>query len=198
MDTPLPGFIKVCYWDPRLDTFIDDSCVHSVGGRGRSSYYISHHQLEFRIGTHFTVPDIAHLGVSTSTIIRRMRALGIGVRQTYSHLLDHRLDQLVHEVTTEFPSAGCTLIQSHLRARGYRVTERRIRLSKTCWSKCCCSEMDHSQCWFDVELYHVPFPNALWHMDGNMPDMMGFCCLQSSWWLQPVNCLPPLFIKQQS
>ena len=79
---------------------------------------------------HFTVSDIACLlGVSTSTITRHMCALGISVRQTYYRLSDHRLDQLVHEVTTEFPSAGYRLIQSHLRARGYRVTEHRVRLS---------------------------------------------------------------------
>ena len=28
------------------------------------------------------------------------------MRQTYSHLSDRRLDQLVQEITAEFPSAG--------------------------------------------------------------------------------------------
>ena len=59
----------------------------------------------------FTVPDIARLlGVSTSTVTRRMRAHGIGIRQLYSQISDHRLDELVREVTMEFPSAGYRLV----------------------------------------------------------------------------------------
>lgn len=164
----LPGFIQVSYWDPWLSTF-SDSCIHSVGGWGQPSYYISHHQLEFLIRKHFTIPDIARLlCVSTSTITRRTRALGIGVRQTYSYLSDHRLDQLVHEVTTEFPSVGYRLIQSHFKASGYRITECRIRLSLRRVDRNAVTMRWITHNAIRRRSCHVAYPNALWHMDGNI------------------------------
>ena len=79
---------------------------------------------------HFTVLYIAFLlGVSTSTVIRQMLTHGFRVRQMYSQIYDHRLDELVREITMEFPSAGYRLVQSHLRARRYRLNEHRVRLS---------------------------------------------------------------------
>lgn len=122
----------------------------------------SRHQLEFLIGMHFTVPDIAHLlGISTSTITRRTCALGIGIRQTYSCLLDHRLDQLVHEITTEFPSAGYRLIQSHLRIRGYR---HRVRLSLRHPDPNAVAVIWITHNAIQHRSYHVAYPNALWQM----------------------------------
>ena len=49
---------------------------------------------------HFTVPAIARLlDVSTTTVTRRMRAYGIGIRRLYSQVSDRRLDEVVREIT---------------------------------------------------------------------------------------------------
>ena len=135
-----------------------------------SSYYISRRQLEFLIGMHFTVPDIARLlGVSTSTVTRRMRTHGIGVRRLYSQIPDNRLDELVHEITMEFPGAGYRLIRSHLRAMGYRLTERRVRLSLSRVDPNSVTVRMATHNAIHRRTYRVAYPNALWHiLDGNM------------------------------
>ena len=114
-----------------------------------------------------------------------MHALGIGVRQTYSYLSDHRLDQLVREITIEFPSTGYRLVQSHLQTRGYRVTEHRLRLSLSRVDPNSVAVRWTTHNAIHRRSYHVAYPNALWHMDGNMhvPDTMGLCCSWSNRWL---------------
>ena len=144
-------------------------CMLYTGGRGQPSYYISRRQLEFLIGMHFTVPDIARLlGVSTSTVTRRMRTHGIGVRRLYSQIPDNRLDELVHEITMEFPGAGYRLVRSHLRAMGYRLTERRVRLSLSRVDPISVAVRMATHNAIHRRTYRVAYPNALWHIDGNM------------------------------
>ena len=140
-----------------------------TGRHGQPSYYISCRQLEFLIGMHFTVPAIARLlDVSTTTVTRRMHAYGIGIRRLYSQVSDCRLDEVVCEITLEFPSAGYRLIQSHLQTRGYRLTEHRVRLSvaRVDPNSVAVRWMTHNA--VRRRIYRVAYPNALWHIDGNM------------------------------
>ena len=144
-------------------------CMLYTGGCGQPSYYISRRLLEFLIGMHFTVPDIARLlGVSTSTVTRRMRTHGIGIRRLYSQIPDNRLDELVHEITMEFPGAGYRLVRSHLRAMGYRLTERRVRLSLSRVDPNSVAVQMATHNAIHRRTYRVAYPNALWHIDGNM------------------------------
>ena len=143
--------------------------LNYTGSRGQPSYCISRHQLEFLIGMQFTVSDIARLlGVSTSTVTRRMCAYGIGVRQLYSQISDHRLDELVREVTMEFSSAGYTLVRSHLWARGYKVTKRRVRLSLARVDPNSVAVRRTAHNTIHRRTYCVAYLNTLWHIDGNM------------------------------
>ena len=118
-------------------------------------YHISSSQLKFLMRMQFTVPNNARLlGVSSSTVIRRMRTHGLRVRDLYSNISDRRLDRLIRQITMEFPSAGYRLVQSRLRGRGYRVTSVAVRRST------------HNA--IHRRVYNVPHPNTLWHIDGNM------------------------------
>ena len=45
------------------------------------------------------------LDVTTTTVTRRMHAYGIGIRRLYSQISNRRLDEVVHEIILEFPSA---------------------------------------------------------------------------------------------
>ena len=140
-----------------------------TGRRGQPSYYISCRQLEFLIGTHFTLPAIARLlDVSTTTVTRCMRAYGIGIRRLYSQVSDRRLNEVVREITLEFPSAGYRLIQSHLQTRGYRLTERRVRLSVAHVDPNSVAVRWTTHNAIRRRIYRVAYTNALWHIDGNM------------------------------
>ena len=97
-----------------------------------------------------------------------MRVLGIGVRQTYSQISDHRLDELVQEITTEFPSAGYRLVRSHLSTRGYRVSEQRVRLSLNRVDPSAVAVRWSMHNAIHRRAYRVAYPNAVWHIDGNM------------------------------
>ena len=100
-----------------------------IGYRGAPSYYLPQCQLEFLIGIHFTVPEIAALlGVSTSTIRRRMRQYWLSIRQRYTQLANTTLDQLILlEILNEHPNSGYRMVCSYLSDRGIRISLERAR-----------------------------------------------------------------------
>ena len=80
--------------------------LHS-GRPGRPSLNISREQLNYFISYQFSVIDIASaLGVSQSTIFRRIREYGLHTRQNLPHLSDDELDDKIREILQEFPNAG--------------------------------------------------------------------------------------------
>ena len=77
----------------RIMQIMEDCELHSRfppsiiidGHVGRPRFMIPYHQLEFLVYSHFTVPQISQLlGVSVSTIRRRMKEYDITVQGTYS------------------------------------------------------------------------------------------------------------------
>ena len=65
---------------------------------GRPYYDISYHQLNTMISMHLSVPKIAQMiGVSVSTIRRRMSEYNLSIRSTYSTITDAELDAIVQE-----------------------------------------------------------------------------------------------------
>ena len=99
-----------------------------IGYRGAPSYYLLQCQLEFLIGFHITVPEIAALlGVSTSTIRRRMRQYGLSIRQQYTQLANTTLDQLILEILSEHPNSGYRMVCSYLSDGGIRISQQRAR-----------------------------------------------------------------------
>lgn len=136
------------------------------GSVGRPRFAIPHHQVEYLINAHFTVPQISSLlGVSPSTIRRRMRECNITIRNTYSNISDAELDGLIATTQQQFPNWGNRLMYGYLLSRGIRLQFQRVR------------DAQHR---IDPEgsamrgLYHlrrrhysVPGPQHLWHMDGN-------------------------------
>ena len=89
-------------------------------------------------------------------------------RARYSRMSDRILDAHVRELTENHPNSGYRMIQAYLRARGLIVQEGRVRESvervdpvgvAIRWSR---NRTIHRR------VYRVPYPNALWHIDGNM------------------------------
>ena len=137
-----------------------------TGVVGRPKYIIPEHNLIFLLENRFSVPQIANMiGVSISTIRRRMDDLGLSVRALYSDISDIELDELVRYIHQEHPVCGCGQMQGHLLSRGYRIQQIRIRESLrridptgTALRRLYVMNRCH---------YSVPAPLSLFHIDGH-------------------------------
>lgn len=141
-------------------------CERGDGRFGRPKLDISQEQLEKLLEMQFDCPKIAKLlGVSLSTIRRRMTEYGLSVKSCYSTLSDQELDQLVLQLKYDYPSSGYRVIDGILQSQGYRIQQNRIRS--------CMQRVDPNGAivrWFDTirrRNYQVQGPLSLWHIDGN-------------------------------
>lgn len=136
------------------------------GRRGRPKLGIQQDQLEYLLHLGSSCPKIADtLGVSLSTIRRRMNEFGLCVSELYFRITDQDLDLLVSQIKEEFPNCGYRLMHGHLVHRGHRVSQSRIREALHMvdpegvairWSSA-----------VERRKYSVASPLSLWHLDGN-------------------------------
>ena len=109
------------------------------------------------------------LGVSISTVNRRLIEYELSISQTYSTLTDEHLDQITEEIITEFPNSGYRRMTGYLRARGIYVQQHRIRESmrRSDPEGVLLRALQLTPCM--RRTYSVPSPLALWHIhvDGN-------------------------------
>ena len=136
------------------------------GSVGRPRFHISFNQLETLISTHFTVPQIAQIiGVSVSTIRRRMSEYNLSIRSTYSTMSDTYLDAVVSEIQTQFSGWGNRQVYGCLVSRGIRVQFQRVRESQRRVDPVgsIMRRLNRVQ----RRRYSVQGPRHLWNMDGN-------------------------------
>lgn len=138
--------------------------VHS-GRPGRPCLDISRDQLNYFLTYELSVPDIAQaLGVSQSTLFRRMQKYGLSVRQNVAPMSDEELDEKVKGILEEFPNAGCRRVISQLTVAGLKPSQMRVRESMR--------RVDPEGVavrWLRLtprRQYSVSGPLALWHIDG--------------------------------
>ena len=148
---------------------IHENCtplLQHTGCIGRPRFVIPCEQVIFLIESRFTAPQMAQiLGVSLSTIRRRMADYGLSITAEYTPFTDEELDRVVEDIQRDFPMCGNQQMQGHLISRGLRVQQLRIR---------------EAQLRVDPEgslmrrlrtvnrrQYQVPAPLSLWHIDGN-------------------------------
>ena len=134
--------------------------------RGRPRLDIKQEQLEYLLCLGFSCPKIAEvLGVSLSTIRRRMSEFGLSVTALYSSVTDQELDLLVSQIKDEFPNCGSRLMHGHMLSRGHRISQARIREAL--------HRVDPEGVairWTSAvqrRKYAVSSPLSLWHLDGN-------------------------------
>lgn len=171
------GYLAQAY--ATMCQFIDSLMVHYpavtsrcsaqlliTGGVGRPAFEIPRGQLQYLIDSRFSVPQIAQLlGVSVSTVRRRMSSYNLSIRSTYSPMSDDQLDELVATVQQQFPNWGNRQMYGHLLSRGIRVPFSRVRESQ--------SRVDPEGCMLRRlrnlrrRTYSVQGPQHLWHIDGN-------------------------------
>ena len=128
--------------------------------------YVPREQLLYFIENGFSCNMISSmLGVSLSTIHRRLSEYGLSIRQTYSQISDGQLRNLVHLAHISFPNAGYRFIDGWLRQQGLRVQESRIRQSLRD-----VDPVGTANRWLQSirrRTYSVGGPQLLWHLDGN-------------------------------
>lgn len=138
-----------------------------VDGRvGRPSFHIPPSQLQFLIDSRFSVPQISRLmGVSVSTIRRRMSTFNLSIRATYSSITDEQLDEIVAGMQVQFPNWGNRQMYGYLISQNIRLQFSRVRESQ--------SRVDpegsimRRLTTLRRRIYSVRGPQHLWHVDGH-------------------------------
>lgn len=136
------------------------------GSVGRPAFFIPYAVLEHLLDIHLTVPKISKLlGVSVSTVRRRMTEYGISVRNTYSNIGDEELDRLIESTNRSFPTWGVRQMYGHLISVGFRLQYDRIResLRRVDPQGSYMRRLRHLR----RRKYSVAGPQSLWHIDGN-------------------------------
>ena len=94
----------------------------------RPKYDLPRGQLLYFIEHGFTCSRISSmLGVSQSTLRRRMSEYGLSIRNTYSDISENELRDLIRQAHDSFPNAGYRFVHGWLTQRGLRIQEYRIR-----------------------------------------------------------------------
>lgn len=153
------GSEKEQWSSSRLSKYYSGNC-------GRPKFLISQEQLEYLIANGFNAVEIGRLlGVSLSTVRRRMIEYSIDTSRPFSDITDENLCELIRDIKKENPRSGYRMMLGHLRARGYRVTQLRVRqmMQKEDPEGTVTRWMTTVQ----RRAYSVSGPNALWHIDGN-------------------------------
>jgi hypothetical protein len=116
-----------------LDSATDLECLPPVsyhGGKGRPKIIITSRQLIQLLSIVFTGPAIAEvIGVSLSTIRRRMSEYGLSIAALYTNISDADLDQAVASIKRDYTNAGYRMMTGLLLQQGIRVQQSRLRES---------------------------------------------------------------------
>lgn len=135
-------------------------------GPGRPAIDVDITDVEYLRNLRFTWTKIADiLGISRSTLYRRLNEEGISHHTTYTNITDADLDQKVIAVKNLHPNDGERMMIGHLSRRGIIVPRSRLRAS--------IHRVDpvntaiRRSITVRRRVYHVDGPNCLWHIDGN-------------------------------
>ena len=136
--------------------------------RGRPSFDIPKEQIELFLEYNFSLPQISEiLGVSLSTVNRRLKDYGLSVTQTYSTISATELDKITQQLVSEFPNCGYRRMTGFLRARGIHVQQIRVRESMKRSDPEGVLLRSLQLTPISRRVYNVTCPLALWHLDGH-------------------------------
>lgn len=100
----------------------------TFAGPGRPPFKILPERLEHLMELGFTTVSMASiLGVSRSTVARRLREYGLCASMKYCCISDDHLNEVVTSISHQYPGCGQMMMQGHLRERGIVVQQSRVR-----------------------------------------------------------------------
>ena len=124
--------------------------------------------MEFYVENGFKATQISNmLGVSISTIKRRLRDYKLNKKDVFSKLTNMELDKVIENILMDYPNTGYKKMRGYLLAKGFVIQERRVREAmrrvdpEGVIVRCLQSRVILRR------KYSVPGPLSLWHMDGN-------------------------------
>jgi hypothetical protein len=122
--------------------------------------------IELLRGLNFTWCDIAAiLGVSRSTVYRKIAEEGLSPALSYTSISDGELDQLIRNIKSTHPNDGERLMTGHLISRGIHIQRSRMRAS--------IHRVDpvntaiRRMVTIRRRVYYADGPNSVWHVDGH-------------------------------
>ena len=119
--------------------------------------------MEFLRSLRFSWSQLANiLGISRSTLHRRLDEEGVRHLTSYTEISDAHLDQVVERVKRTHPNDGERLLIDHLAQDRISVPRVRVRASIHCVDP----ELRRSIT-VRRRVYYAAGPNAIWHMDGH-------------------------------
>ncbi|XP_023807452.1 uncharacterized protein LOC111946834 [Oryzias latipes] len=104
------------------------------------------------------------LEISRPTLYKLMREYGIK-HQKFSDISDQELDEVIRAIKSNHPHVGEVMLNGHLRARNIIVQRHRLRDSVQRVDFAGAQSRRTSA--VQRRTYSVPFPNYIWHIDGN-------------------------------
>ena len=136
-------------------------------GVGRPKVKIEKEKIEFLQELKFTLTEIAMMfGVCRRTLFNIRHEYGmLETNQTFTSISDHELLHEIRAIKQDMPDVGYNMLKGVLRARGIHVSIPRIQQSL--------HEVDPINTalrWaapVSRRVYGVPYPNYIWHLDGN-------------------------------
>ena len=127
---------------------------------------VSVEEIEFLRQLKFSWTKIATLlGISRSTLYRRLEEENLAIHQSYSDISDAELDSLVQGIKASHPNDGERLMIGHLATQNISVPRARLQGS--------IDRVDpintalRRSVALRRRVYHCEGPNAVWHVDGN-------------------------------
>ena len=136
--------------------------------RGWPSFDIPEEQIELFLEYNFSLPQISEiLGVSLSTVNRRLKDYGLSVTQTYSTISATELDKITQQLVSEFPNCGYRRMTGFLWARGIHVQQIRVRESMKRSDPEGVLLRSLQLTPISRRVYNVTCLLALWHLDGH-------------------------------
>ena len=133
---------------------------------GRPKIVIDMEDVELLRSLRFSWTKVAAIvGVSRSTLYRRLEEEGVSTDLRYTTIGDEALDRLIYDIKQEHPNDGERLMMGHLISRGVMIPRSRLRGS--------IHRVDpintavRRSFAIRRRRYHVNGPNAMWHLDGH-------------------------------
>jgi len=127
---------------------------------------VSIEEIEYLRELHFSWTKIAELiGISRSTLYRRLEEEGINRLSTYTNITDSDLDRAVESIKQSHPNDGERLMIGHLHRLSITVPRSRLRSSIHRVDPIN-TAIRRSRA-IRRRTYHVQGPNSVWHIDGN-------------------------------